>query len=371
MGVSENLDDPRPEEAFEMTTDPRISEYYRRILRWVHTYPLPPHGFDPLTAGDRALAEHGLPARPDPRLHGGALFDFWKRMVGPPIQFRVPTFPYVEEPRVLAFMHHHLGAPALRTNVPRLTGFHHRSNSRNWSGACITPVRPHRFTHVTGAWRVPQPTVPRVPPSGADRVNEDYRSSTWLGLGGHRPYNSLPQIGTSQHLKLANGAATEEYGAWWQWWVKGRPDHHIPMPITNFPVRAGDSILASVTVEPPGDVLFHMTNETAAVFVTFKVVAPANIEPLGSSAEWIHERPTEFNSDRMYPLPNCTKVEFEDCRAMSAPSPGGPETVQTLVGSRQIRMTEIFDGPHRSALVSKPHVADETRLSIEYCEAEA
>lgn len=353
-----------------MKTEPRIIEYYRRILRWVHTYPLPPYGFDALTANDRVLAEHGLPARPDPRVHGGAPYRFWKRMVGPPVQFRVPSFPQEIETRVLSFVLHRHGDPSLRTSGPPTPGFHHRSNSRNWSGACITPIRPNRFTHITGAWKVPQPTPPRVPPSGANRLDEDYRSSTWLGIGGHRRYNSLPQIGTSQHVKLANGTALEEFGAWWQWWVKDRPEHHIPMPITNFPVSPGDSILASVTVEPPGDVLFHMTNETTNVFVTFKVVAPAGIEPLGASAEWIHERPTEFNSERMYPLPNCTEVAFEDCRAMSAPTPGGPETVQTLVGSRLIRMTDIFGEPHRSALVSKPHLKGEAQLSVVYSEPE-
>jgi hypothetical protein len=353
-----------------MKTETRVFEYYRRILQWVHTYPLPPHGFDPLTANDRALAEHGLPARPDPRLHGGAPYRFWKRMVGPPVQFRVPSFPDESEPRILAFVLHRHGDPTLRTSGSRIPGFHHRSNSRNWSGACITPIRPNRFTHVTGAWKVPQPTPPRVPPSGANRLDQDYRSSTWLGVGGHRPYNSLPQIGTSQHVTLANGATSEEFGAWWQWWVKDRPEHHIPMPIMNFPVSAGDSILASVTVEPPGDVLFHMTNETTNVFVTFKVVAPAEIEPLGASAEWIHERPTEFNSDRMYPLPNCAAVAFEDCRAMSAPIPGGAEILQTLLGSRLIRMIDIFDEPHRTAIVSKPHLGSGTQLSIDYSEAE-
>jgi hypothetical protein len=370
MVVTEDRQPHRSEDPLVSKTASPIFEYYRRIRRWVHTYPLPPYGFDALTASDRALAEHGLPARPNPRMLGGAPYCFWKRMVGPPVQFRVPTFPEETEPRLLLFALHRHGDPLLHRSGPPIPGFHHRSNSRNWSGACITPVRPKRFTHVTGAWKVPDPTPPRVPPGGATRLDGDYRSSTWLGLGGNRRYNSLPQIGTSQHVNLVNGAASQEFGAWWQWWVKDRPEHHIPMPITNLPVAADDSILASVTVEPPGDVLFHMTNETQGVFVTFKVVAPAGIEPLGSSAEWIHERPTEFNSDRMYPLPRCPEVTFEDCRAASALVPGGPETLQTLEGSRLIRMTDIFENPHRSALVSMPHLRGDTRLSIAYSEAE-
>lgn len=353
-----------------MPADKVIQEYYKRIYRWVHTYPLPPKGFDPTTASDRALAEFGLPARPDRRLKEGAAYRFWKRMVCPPTRFLIPIFPDGTDLRIALFAYQRRAEPALRQAGRAIPRFHHRSSSRNWSGACITPIRPHRFTHVTGAWNVPQADVPRVLPIGANRFKEEYRSSTWLGIGGHRPYNSLPQIGTSQHVEVPLGTGSEQFGAWWQWWVKDRPEHHIPIPILNFPVAAGNGVLASVTVEPPGDVLFHLKNETTQDFVTFKVVAPACIEPLGASAEWIHERPTEFASDRMYPLPSCETVTFQDCRAMSAQEPAGPETLQTLVGSRLIRMTDMFDAPYRSAIISNPHLAGESEVSIAYCEAE-
>jgi hypothetical protein len=343
-----------------------IHEHYQRMLCWVHTYPLPPSGFDALAASDRALSEFGLPARPDRRLRDGAPFRFWQRMIGPSTLFETPCFSDGTGPRSLLFAYQRRGEPALREAGHVIPSFHHRSNSRNWSGACITPIRPSRFTHITGAWSVPSVSVPSVLPSGADRLNEDYRSSTWIGLGGHRPYNSLPQIGTAQHLEIANGQKTETFFAWWQWWVKDRPEHHVPMPIMNFPVSPGDQILASVTVEASRDVVFHIKNETTYLFTTFKVVAPADIEPLGSSAEWVHERPTEFDSDRMYPLPSCEKVEFSDCVALSSRVSGGPEVVQTLSGSRLIRMTELFDDPPRCAIVSMPRLEGDTTLHVEY-----
>jgi hypothetical protein len=202
-------------------------------------------------------------------------------------------------------------------------------------------------------------------PSGANRLNENYHSSTWVGIGGNRPYNSLPQIGTGQHVKVTGGLETEEYFAWWQWWVKDRPEHHVPIPITNLGIEAGNSMLASVTIEASNDVVFHLKNESTSEFATFRVVAPDNIEALGASAEWIHERPTEFDSDRMYPLPSCEKVSFTDCRAASAPVPGGPETWQTLLGARLIRMTDVFDNPNRSVVVSTP-ILDGCGLSIRY-----
>src|SRR5262249_9219812 len=118
-------------------------------------------------------------------------------------------------------------------------GFGHRENSRNWSGAYITPhPRPNRFLQVAGAWTVPLPTAPSIPPN---LKYEEYRSSSWIGIGGHRSYNTLPQIGTSQNVGLVNGHPTPPViGAWWQWWVKSMPEHHVPIPIVNFEVSAYD-----------------------------------------------------------------------------------------------------------------------------------
>lgn len=350
-----------------MTTRTPLGEHYKRILHWVHFYPVPPDGFDALRADERTLASYGVPARPAVKPDDAVLLRFWERMIGPGTRFERPTFPDGTEPLLTTFALQRR-EPERREAGRRTRGFHHRSNSRNWSGACITPTRPNRFVHVTGAWTVPDLGAPRVPPPGASELNGDYRSSTWIGLGGHRPYNSLPQIGTGQHLDVSIGDH-KSFFAWWQWWVVGRPEHHVPMPIMNFPVSAGDRMLAMVTVEASRDVVFHLKNETSGLFVTFKVVAPAGIETLGASAEWVHERPTEFGSDRMYPMPRFEAVTFTDCRAISAPERGGAEIVQNLVGARLIRMTDRFADPHRSALVSVPSSQSDEAFVIDHAEA--
>jgi hypothetical protein len=291
-------------------------------------------------------------------------------MLDAPTKFIAPEFPVDKEIEPRAFVSHRHGLEAQR----RIAGlamrtFDHREDSRNWSGAYITPVpRPNRFVQVMGGWTVPAPQPPRVPPSGTDRNDEEYRSSTWIGIGGHRPYNSLPQIGTGQHVVIVGGRPRIEFGAWWQWWVKGRPEHGVPIPILNFPVATGDEILASLTVEPPGDVHFNLKNQRTMLHVTFKVVAPADILALGSTAEWIHERPTKDESRDMYPMPSCTDVDFRHCIAMSAPKLGALATLQTLDNPRLIRMCEEFDNPHRSALVSIPRKTGATSLSISYRE---
>ena len=271
-------------------------------------------------------------------------------MLKPPTDFVMPDFTSVE-PRQLVFARHG-SDPKRRASILARGAAGHLGDSRNWSGACITPVRPNQFFHVAGAWRVPEPAIPDVAPDDADPVDPEYRSSTWIGIGGHRPYNTLPQIGTSQHVSIVNGAREVTLGAWWRWSVKDRPEHHVPHPIPGTPVEIGHRILADLTVdEAPGDVHFHLKNQTTGTFVTFKVVAPAKIVPLGATAESIHERPTKFDSRDMYPMPKCSDVMFEHCMAKSAPAFGAPETVQELLNPRLIRMYEHFGGPHRSALV--------------------
>ena len=345
-------------------------DYYENISRWVHSYPVPSpgSGFAALSATNLQLAGYGLPERPN-AVTEPELYRFWEKMLGGSTEVVAPEFPTDKEIEPRGFVAHRHGPGAQRrTAGPAIRGFDHREDSRNWSGAYITPTRPNRFVQVMGGWTVPAPEAPRVPPSGADRDNVDYHSSTWIGIGGHRPYNSLPQIGTAQRVVLENGQPTVVMGAWFQWWVKGRRETHKPIPILNFPVAAGDEILASLTVDAPGDVHFNLKNQRTGRHVTFKAVAPAGILPLGATAEWVHERPTKIESRDLHPLPRCTDVVFDHCLALSAPKLGGLAKLETLDNHRLIRMYEDFDDPHRTAFVSIPEKTGATSVRIRYRE---
>ncbi len=271
-------------------------------------------------------------------------------------------------------MHRALAQPQGQRVAAVINGYAHREKSLNWSGAFITPKRPQRFFHVTGSWVVPEPSVPAVLPGGNITGTDEFRASTWIGLDGHRTYpnSSLPQIGTSQHVKIVNGQPVVETAAWWQWWVKDRPAHGFPVEILNFPVAVGDRILASLTVQSTGDVLFNIKNQRTKLLAVFLVIAPPNIVPLGSTAEWIHERPTEVGSRRMYPMPRCTDVQFRHCLARSAAAYAMPATTQRLKqNARMIRMYQTFDAPHRSAAISLAKKLSNTSVLISYKEAGA
>lgn len=355
--------------------------YYAAIEQRAHTDAVPPAGFDPLKASAAELAAHGLPARPDASSEP-MLLEFWTRLLSPPFTFVVPEFPKrpptpLTGPRILR------QAARLRaggSGIPPFASFAHREQSLNWSGAYITP-RPSRcFSFMAGAWTVPTPAVPTVPPIDADNWM-DYRSSTWIGFGGHRgryPRASLPQIGSRQHIIVENGGTSTTYEAWWQWW-KRSPDPvtdppNEPVVITNMRLHPGDEILACMFVTPPtpGDVRFVIKNQATGIFCTFIVTAPGAVDPVGSTAEWIMERPTETETLKTHPMPNCTDVTFRYCIAQAAADLVAPPVTQTLAGNaRFINMYERFANPHRSAIVSKARKTGETTTVVSYTEAGA
>src|SRR5262245_51110173 len=217
----------------------------------VHRYTLPPYGFDPTSATNDELASFGLPERPDAR-EEPELFAFWKEMLSSPIEFIRPAFhPKKDIPSELFYFRHGTkGKRRVGAGARTRRALGHLEDSRNWSGAYITPPRPNRFVYITGAFTVPDASIPLGVPAGDNLRGEEYRSSTWIGMGGHRPYNSLPQIGVTQRVRTAaNSPPSEQAGAWWQWWVKDQEDHGFPIEILNFPVATGHRILASLRVQ--------------------------------------------------------------------------------------------------------------------------
>jgi len=342
-------------------------EFFREIERRAHAYPTPPKYFDPLLATNAQLVEYGLPPRPDSETEP-ELFQFWTRLLSKPFEAIPTEFPKFEDNQ---------SVPLNRVGRGGRQGLRRMESSRNWSGACIVPERPDKFVYVTGTWQVPTPSLPPVLPEGAG-ASDEYQSSTWIGIDGRRRYptSSLPQIGTSQIFQSVNGIEEITTYAWWQWWSldagyppRDRPNP--PVPIPNIPVSPNDEIIAGLTVRSTDEVQFFIKNQMTGLFTTFLVVAPGSILPLGSTAEWIVERPTVIDDDRLYPLPNYTDVVFRDCFAQSAPSIGAPATTRRLDRPRLIRMVEVFPTPHRTSFVSLPRYLSKSSVRVSYRDASA
>jgi hypothetical protein len=345
-------------------------DYFNEIARRAHVYPLPPADFDPLWATQGQLERYGLPARPDQEAEP-ELFRYWSWLLRPPFHVITPEFPKLG-PGGLPVV------PLYRVGRGGRRSVQSRENSRNWSGLYIVPQRPDKFVHVIGSWHVPQPSLPPVLPEGAVAGNDEYQSSTWIGIDGHRRYPdaSMPQIGTSQLIKVAGGNTKVATSAWWQWWsldsqFPPQDTNNPPVPITNFPVAVGDEISAGLTVQSTGDVHFYIRNHTTGLFTTFLVIAPGPVLPLGSTAEWIMERPTILGQRRIFPLPNYTDVVFRNCFAQSASTTGSTTTTQRLDNARAIWMFEVFPNPHRTSFVSIPKKISNSSFRVFYRDASA
>jgi hypothetical protein len=298
----------------------------------------PPEDFDPLRADAEELRRYGIPPRPDPGTEPRR-FAFWTRMYSPPLRFVSAVFAF--------------DAPEMQLNPGGpLPAYGTRyESSANWSGAYITPTQDRMFTEVHGSWYVPNASPP--PAGGGRNIGLEYRSSTWIGLDGQRRYrnSSLPQIGTAQFVKIADGQPIRTTKAWWQWWMRGL---HLPPVTLPLEVHPGDLVMCNLVVIDRTTVRFLIKNQTTGHHVSpFQRHPPSPLLSVsGATAEWVMERPTHISSDRLYPLPDYGTVHFGDCLAVAAHDPGDQGYEQTLPGAKLIDMYEVREQPHRIADIS-------------------
>ena len=312
-----------------------------------------PEGYDLLGTDWKDLDRYGIPQKPhvetEPRLR-----DFWNRLVSPPFHAKRPRFhnmyrPPHTEPNPEPEPHTLVLQTLMRENLRDCDYFPSRGgtvqSSLNWSGAIISPPWPKRFILATAGWKAPTVRAASMRPinvyPGAPRV------LVWVGLDGYNgrlPGISLPQIGTAH---LPNGT----HFAWWDWWynplTKATTKSQRRNAITkfeDFEVRPEDEILAGLTVLISQDVLFFIKNQCTGQFRSFLAKPPGDILQLGSSAEWVVERPTEPNSGHFHALADYGSLDFDYCMAVAADGPVAPgRRLMTLADNgRMMKMREAF-----------------------------
>jgi hypothetical protein len=313
----------------------------------------PPEDFDPQTADPDLLARYGLPPEPDQRTEPER-YAFWRKMLSPPLRFVKAEFSLPNPETQFG-----------RFGLPLALGTRHES-SHNWSGAYITPKDNRMFTEVHGSWKVPTPSPP-IADKGRRPLDGDYRSSTWIGLDGQRRYidSSLPQIGTSQCVKVVDGYSTMTTGAWWQWWVPGPKKPPVALSLI---VNPGDQVMCSVIVISPTTVRFLIKNQTTGDFVSpFEEPAPGCPAPVrvsGATAQWIMERPMRLANDEFYALPDFGNVVFHDCLAVAAHAPGLAGQSQKLAGAKLINMFELQSDGLRVAHTSLARRSGDQEIEV-------
>jgi hypothetical protein len=314
---------------------------------------VPYDGFDPSMAPESALLQYGLPT-PNAMASNPLATAFRRRFLEPgadsPLRF-VPMLPV----SVLAedFLIARRAAPAGQPT----------QKSANWSGAYRTPRDGHSFVSVMAEWVVPAVSVP------PDRPEQEFHSSTWIGLDGQRFYldSSLPQIGTKQRCGPAL-AGQLEYYAWFQWWARGEHSEEQPLAL---PVNPGDRISAILTVVEQDSVICNLKNVTQNVMLeAFRTWAPSPCRISGATAEWIMERPSPPHSDgwEAYALPVYTPFAFTACIAETQPLGSTALHDRDLEGARLIRMYEIIANPPGTRTVSTARrvLLPEQRLEMSY-----
>jgi peptidase A4-like protein len=292
---------------------------------------IPPR-YNLLDAPQRELDLYGIPPRPDSSAEG-QYFKFWKELVSPPFHRREPQFHILDLP--------------FQTQPPS-----NLESSLNWSGAVVSPPWPKRITLAVAGWIVPEVNPPSLPALFTQAGTP--KTLVWVGLDGHNarlPKISLPQIGTYHTI---DGSSEDQHFAWSSWWHHSSQQQTVSK-ITNFEIYPGQEIMAGLWVMISGDVSFFIKNQSTGEFRPFVCKQPlADIEPLGSSAEWVVERPTEPTTGKLYPLAAYGSVDFKYCMARAADKPLGPGPLMTLAqNGRMIKMREAFADPYRTVYVSR------------------
>ena len=304
----------------------------------LHLTPLPPAGFDPLTATNDQLVHFGLPPRPDQHRYEAA-YGVWHRTMSPPLDVVRATFPVLT-----GKFDYRISVQAL---VLRAAPSYHLESSANWSGGYITANHTGPFQMVFGSWTIPTPNPPAGAPAG------DYRCATWVGLDGVRRYSdSLPQLGTTQTVVVGTTGTTRTVETWWQWWIRG--SNYLPVPFpAPFTVAIGDAVTCGLVMLSSTRVLVFIKNNNSGLYAGYVVDAPGAAASLsaiaalrGAHAEWIAERPMKIGSTDLYPLADYGSVDFSDCLTVV------PAQVRDLRGARFIRMAEIRPAVLRSTIIS-------------------
>jgi len=289
----------------------------------VYTYPEPPANFNKIQASDEDLAKYGLPPRPADK--NSRAYKDWVRAMSVP-------FHLVNNMREMPESH----GPAKPAKGPAgaLSNGPTQFISPNWSGSAVTNTAKTwtttNFGYVYQVWNVPA----AITPFGAPCSDGSYwYESSWDGLdGAFGKEGDVVQGGTTSFTDGYCDGIGPSYWAWVEWY----PSYNS---IFEFYVNPGDDMyVESYDTEGgtnPGNVYVEdITLQIAASVSLTYVSGPAE---LGSSAEWIVERPCCIASGDPYPLTNYIYDFFDDTFATNVAG-----TVEYYPGSTAASTQEIF-----------------------------
>lgn len=253
--------------------------YVYNIDGVINEFPVPPEGFNPLTATDKQLETYGFPPRPTDEK---SLLD-WNEMMS---NYKCTPVPQLEKTG-----NSHL--PAQKADVPSTLSLSSTTYYTNWSGY----VAKGNFAQVQGDFV--QPTIASSNPSYT-------HESTWVGLGG---YNSgkLVQTGTAMNTYAGN----KEYYAWYEYLSPAHPNPEIRLK--NVTVRAGDKIHAYCSFQKSNNKFnAYIANNTNGTSQSILISISASEFFDQTTAEFINEHPSWGATDNG--LTNYGTTKWTNCK---------------------------------------------------------
>ncbi len=270
-------------------------------------FPVPPSGFDPLTASASQLAEYDFPPRPptsQPKTLAEwqtVMTDYRSTVKPDPIFTCTPLFSQPEH-----------SPPSLLGTI--LNTALNSSPSGNWSGYEANGSA-NQYVAVQGDFT--QPT------DSTSKCASNAEESTWVGLGGEKSTAGLVQDGTALNENIAPPVplAYSTYQPWYEI-LNGQPNSNFgPDYLGTFAISPGDSIHEYISYETSTNTVdFYIadnTNGTSGAFDWDISLAVLKFGAYydGSTADWITEAPGGGPANGGPPLANYGSINWNTAQA--------------------------------------------------------
>lgn len=244
----------------------------------VNKFPVPPDGFDPLTATNEQLSVYGFPTRPITR--DVVAYASWLALVEDYDSTPIPIIEVMDRPVS--------SATAMTSNTVE------ESTSSNWSGY-VSDLKAGSSTNYTQVQAdYTQPTISSI--SGTSKSNV---VGYWVGLGGYNS-GSLVQAGTAT-------TGSSDHWAWYEYLSDSNINPAIR--ITSLEINPGDKIHVYISFQKANDKFnYYVANNTTGKSASGIVEIDADEYFDGSTAEWIIEK-ARTN------LPEFGSITMTNCQA--------------------------------------------------------
>jgi hypothetical protein len=257
----------------------------------------PPATFNPLSASDAELLQFGFPHRPDAAVDPAG-YQLWAKAMSA-LKKRI-----IPELRVKTIQHRP-NMPA-QAEQPAFAAANTVAQSSNWSGYVDTNTltkfnAKSSFSTITAEY-----VVPNVSNASCDN-GWDY-ASEWVGIDGWSNGDVL-QAGSDSDAYCSGPLTGVSYYAWFEWF----PNYETQ--ITNLPVESGDDMYVEVQATSATTGMVFIENLNLGIGGSINMTAPSGTKLIGSSAEWIVERPGVNGS--LATLPNYTADYFSAASALN------------------------------------------------------